>query len=254
MRDYPTSKSVKDVRSFLGLASFYRRLVQDFATIAKPLTELTKDRPFLWSPSQQKAFESMKDKLCTMPVLAYPNFELQFILTTDASKIAVAAILSQVQNGVEQPIAYASRQMNKAEQVYTASEAELLAFVWATQYFRCFLYGKQFLVRTDNAALSYLRTFADANSRLMRWSLRLSEFDFIIEHRPGIKIKHVDALSRRVAALMQDVLPSKEEILAEQRKDRFCNTRKSGTHSSESEFFWTTTESYISAGPIINTS
>jgi len=189
VRDYPTSKNVKDIRAFLGLASFYGRLVQDFATISKPLTELTKDQPFLWGPSQQKAFQSMKDKLCATPVLSYPNFELRFILTTDALKIAVAAILSQKQISVERPIPYASRQMNKAEQAYTASEAELLAFVWATKYFRCFLYGKQFLVRTDHAALSYLRTFAGANSRLMRWSLRLSEFDFIVEHTPGIKIK-----------------------------------------------------------------
>jgi len=118
------------------------------------------------------------------------------------------------QQNVEWPIAYASRQMNKAEQAYTASEAELLALVRATKYFRCFLYGKQFLVRTDHAALSYLQTFADTNSRLMRWSLRLSEFDFTVEHRPGIKIKHVAALSRHVAAIMQDSLPSKEEILA----------------------------------------
>jgi len=84
----------------------------------------------------------MKHKLCTTLVLAYPNFELPFILTTDASKIAIAAILSQVQNGVERPIAYASRQMNKVEQAYTASEAEQLALVWATKYFRCFLYAK----------------------------------------------------------------------------------------------------------------
>ena len=140
-RDYPTPKNVKDVRAFLGLASFYRRLVQDIATLAKPLTELTKnDRPFLWGPSQQKALQSMKDKLCITPVLAYPNFELPFILTIDAPKIAVAAILSQEQNGVQRPIPYASRQMNKAEQAYTASEAELLALVWATKYFRCFLY------------------------------------------------------------------------------------------------------------------
>jgi len=110
----------------------------------------------------------MKDKLCTTSLLAYPNFELPFILTTDASKIEVAAILSQEQNGVKRPIAYASTQMNNAEQAYTASEAEPLALVWATKYFRCFLYGKQFSVRTVHATLSYLRTFADANSRSMR--------------------------------------------------------------------------------------
>jgi len=230
VRDYPTPNNVKNVRAFWGVTSFYRRLIQDFATTGKPLTELTKkDQPFLWGHSQLKPFESVKDKLCTTPVLPHTNFELSFILTTDASKLAVAAVLSQVQIGVERHIAYASRQMNKADQVYTASEVELFAFVWATKYFRCFVYGNQFLVITDHAALSYLRTFADAISRLMRWNLRLSEFDFIVEHRPGIKIKHVDALSRHVAAIMQDGLPSKEEILAEQRKDPFCNTKTGNT-------------------------
>jgi len=106
VRNYPTPKNVKDVRAYLGLASFYRRLIQDFAPVANPLTELTKkDRPFIWSLSQQKAFENIKDKLCTAPVLAYRNFDLPFILTTDASKVAVAAVLSQVQNGVKRPIA-----------------------------------------------------------------------------------------------------------------------------------------------------
>jgi len=121
VRNYPTTKSSKDVRTHLGLVSFHRRLIADFATVAKPLTELTKkDRPFVWGKGQQKAFEGLKDKLCTAPVLAYPNFNLPFILTTDASKVAVAAILSQVQDGVERPIAFASRQINKAEQDYSA--------------------------------------------------------------------------------------------------------------------------------------
>jgi hypothetical protein len=186
VKNYPLPKNVKDVRAFLGLASFYRKLVENFAAEAKPLTELTKkDRPFTWGPEQQKAFESLKDKLCKAPVLAFPDFSLPFILTTDASKTAVAAILSQIQNGVERPISYASRQLHKAEQAYSASESEMLALVWATEQFRCYLFGKQFLVRTDHAALTYLRNFADNNSRLMRWGLRLSEFDFLIEHKPG---------------------------------------------------------------------
>jgi hypothetical protein len=100
--------------------------------------------------------------------LAYPDFSQQFILTTDTSKVAVAAILSQEQDGIERPIAYASRQMNKAEQNYSASEAEMLALTWATRHFRCYLYGKKFIVRTDHAALTYLHKFADNNSRLMR--------------------------------------------------------------------------------------
>jgi len=164
VRNYPSQKNSKNVSAYLGLASFYRRLIQDFAAVAKPLTELTKDRPFMCSQSQQNAFESMKDKLYTAPVLAHPNFHLPFILTAEASKVAVAAILTQVQNGVERPIAYASRQMNSAEQSYSASEIEVLTLVWATKYFRCYLSGKRFLIRTDHTALSYLRNFSDCSS------------------------------------------------------------------------------------------
>jgi hypothetical protein len=161
---------------------------------------------------QQQAFEEMKERLFTTPVLAYPNFNLPFILTTDASKIAVAAILSRVQDAKRRPIAYASRQMTKAEQVYSTSEAEMLVFVWGTKYFRCYLYGKQFVVRTDHSALSYLCRFAVNNSRLMRWPLRVSEFDFVIEHRAGSKTGHVDALNRHVITVVDQKILSKERI------------------------------------------
>jgi len=115
-----------------------------------------------------KSFESVKNKLCIAPVLTYPNFDLPFILTTDASKAVVAAIFSRVQNGVEQPTAYTSRQMNRADQSYSAFENEMLALVWASKCFRCYLYGKHFLVRTDHASLSYPRNFADCSFRLIR--------------------------------------------------------------------------------------
>jgi hypothetical protein len=238
VQNYPVPESVKDIRAFLGLASLYRRLVQGFAEMAKPLTELTrKDREFTWCPSQQKAFEELKARLSTTPVTAYPNFELPFILTTDASKIAVAAILSQVQDGVERPIAYASRQMSKDEQAYSVSEAKMLALVWATKYFHCYLYGKRFLLSTDHAALTDLRTFADQNSWLMRWSLRLSEFDFVVEHRAGSKIGHADALSRHVGTILDDEILSKDKTLAEQRNDPYCKNQRPGKYSSRSEYF-----------------
>ena len=219
-QELPDTRNAKDVRAFLGLASFYRRLVEKFAETAKPLTKLTrKGQEFHWGPSQQEEFDELKTKLCTTPVLAYPNFELPFILTTDASKVAVAAILSQVQNGLERPVAYTSRQLNKAEQAYSASEAELLALVWAAKHFRCYLYGKRFTVRTDHAAPTYLKTFSDTNAKLMRWSLRLSKLDFIVEHRAGTKIPHVDALSRHVGTISSMTPLSPEEILDEQLKD-----------------------------------
>ena len=136
---------------------------------------------------------------------------------------------------MESSIAYASRQMNRAEQAYSASESEMLALVWAT-FFRCYLQGKKFLVRTDHSALSYLRKFSDHNSRLMRWSLKWSELDFVVEHRPGFKIGHVDALSRHIGAVIHEDSLDKERILCEQQ-DEFCTKQEPGTYSSKREFF-----------------
>ena len=115
---FPTPTNVKEVRSFLGLASFYRRLVPEFAKIARPLTQLLrKEAPFQWAEQQQTAFSDLKTVLCSERVLAYPNFKNPFILAMDASKVAVAAVLSQVQNGVERPVSYTSRQMNKQSRI-----------------------------------------------------------------------------------------------------------------------------------------
>ena len=140
----------------------------------------------------------MKDKLCTTPALAYRNLKLPFIRTRDASKTAVAAIQSQVQDGVKRPIAYSIRHLNKAEQAYSVSENEMLALVWAQVFPILYVWKKKFLVRTKHLALTYLRNFADRNGRLLRWSLKVSELDFIVEHRAGSKIGHVDAVSRHV--------------------------------------------------------
>ena len=213
--------------------------MQNFVEEAKHLTILTrKNREFTCGLEQQKAFQSMKDKLCATPVLAYPNFKLPFILTTDASKTAIAAILSQVQDGVERPTTYASRQLNKAEQVYAASENEMLALVWATKYIRCYTYGKQFLVRTDHSELTYLRNFPDHNSRLLRWSLKLSELDFIVELKAGSKISHVDALSRHVGTITHTNNLSKEAVLREQKADTFCRKQTPGTLRSRTGVFF----------------
>jgi hypothetical protein len=128
--------------------------VPKFAEIAKPLTGLVKKNvEFHWSDRQQAALDNLKAELCSERVLTYPDFTQQFTLTTDASKVAIVAILSQVQEGVERHIAYASRQTKWAEQNYSASEAEMLALIWATKHFRCYLHGTKFVVRTDHAAL-----------------------------------------------------------------------------------------------------
>ena len=237
MQNFPIPRSVKDVRSFLGLASFYRRLVPHFADIAKALTQLTKkDKIWEWHQECQESFDKLKSKLSNTPVLAFPDFNVPFILMT-ASTIGLGAVLSQVQEGIERPISFACRQLNKAESAYSASELETLAIVWATKYFRCYLYGKKFLVRTDHAALKFLRNFADSNCRLMRWSVRLSEFDFEIEHVPGSNIKHVDAISRHVGLVEETQLMSKELMNREQKKDQFCIEQAQNRPTANSEYF-----------------
>ena len=128
--------------------------------------------------------------------------------------------------------------MNKPEQAYSASEAELLALVWAAKHFRCYLYGKSFTVRTEHAALTYLKTFSDTNAKLMRWSMRLSELNFVVEHRAGTKIPYVDALSRHVGTISSENKLKPEEVLEEQRKDRFCKELKPGSYSSRLKFFY----------------
>jgi hypothetical protein len=110
VKQYLAPKSVKEVRAFLGLASFYRKLIPNFSDIAKPMTVLTrKDQEFTWGPKQQESFQTLKDRVCAAPALAYPNFELLFIPSTDASRTSLGAILSQVQDGLEKPLAYANR-------------------------------------------------------------------------------------------------------------------------------------------------
>ena len=113
----------------------------------------------------------------------------------------------------------------------------MLALLWATKYFRCYLYGHKFLVRTDHSALTYLRKFADQNSRLLRWSLRLSELDFRVEHRPGSKISHAEVLSRYVAVVKQDSSLDRENVLREQAGDAFCSRQTPCAYRSKSEFF-----------------
>lgn len=117
------------------------------------MTELLKkDAKFEWKQPQKTAFADLTNALCNKPVLKYPDFSKPFILSTDASGIAIGAVLSQLHEGNEHLIAYASRQLNKAEKNYGATERELLALVWATKYFRCYLYGRKFTAITDHSA------------------------------------------------------------------------------------------------------
>jgi hypothetical protein len=155
-------------------------------------------------------------------------------VTTDASRVAVAAVLSIVKNGVERPLSFASRQLNQAEQNYSVSELEILGVVWALRYFRCYLYGRQFLVRTDDTALTYLHTFTGNNARLLRWSLRLAKNDFTVQYCPDTKIPRVNTLSRNICTVISNETLSKERVKQAQASDAFRRTLNPGHHNSRS--------------------
>ena len=200
---WPTPLDVKELHSFLGLASYYRRFIAGFSIIAEPLYKLCrKDTPFHWQQEQQSAFEELKHRLVSAPVLAYPDFNVgagSFILDTDASQhLGIGAVLSQLQpDGTERVIAYGSRSLNEHERNYCTTRLEMLALVTYVDHFRYYLLGRRFCLRTDHHSLTWLMSFKEPQGQVARWLERLQEYDYTIEHRPGRQHGNADALSRR---------------------------------------------------------
>ena len=198
VKTFPTPRSVTEVRSFLGLCNYYRRFVRDFAQIASPLNRLTrKSVPFVWDESCQGAFQEMKNRLCSPPILAYPDFSQPFHLYTDASQHAIGYILGQFIDNKEIVISYGGRELNIAETRYSTTEREALAVVDGIKRYQPYLYGGKFYVHSDHGSLSWLMKVKDPTGRLARWALQLQQYDFEIIHRPGRQNGAADALSRR---------------------------------------------------------
>ena len=199
IRDWPTPHCLRDVRAFFGLASYYRRFVRNFASIAEPLTRLTKKNTiFKWTDEAELAFCRLKQALLDASTLAFPVPGLPCILDTDASDVAVGAVLSQVVDGVERPIAFYSRIMNSAQRNYCPTRRELLAVIAALQHFRHYLLGTHVILRTDHHSLKWLKTFKRPEGILARWIETLAEFDYEIEHRPGRLHCNADGVSRPI--------------------------------------------------------
>ena len=195
---WPRPRNVQEVRSFVGLASYYRRFIRQFAEVASPLHALTKKHArFEWSTACDDAFNELKRRLISHPVLAMPSDEGEFRLDTDASYSAIGAVLSQVQDGEERVIAYASRTLSQPEQNYCVTRKELLAVVHFVKQFRPYILGREFLLRTDHSALRWLKLTPEPIGQQARWLERLEEFNFRIEHRPGKQHANADAMSRR---------------------------------------------------------
>ena len=200
VKNFPRPKTVTEIRSFLGLASYYRKFMEGFSEIARPMNELTKkDVPFDWKEEQEEAFNKLKQMLITQPILQYPNFDKTFYLMTDGSAKGLGAVLSQKdENGKDYAIAYASKSLVGAQKNYSATELELLAAVWAVVYFRQYLAYKHFVLETDHSALKFLKKnlINEARGRQARWMLTLQPYDFTIVHRAGKKNANADTLSR----------------------------------------------------------
>ncbi|KAD4178635.1 hypothetical protein E3N88_27226 [Mikania micrantha] len=193
----PPPTNVRAVRSFLGHAGFYSRFIKDFSKITRPMTRLLeKDVEFEFSEECMIAFEFLKEKLVSSPILIAPDWSLPFELMCDASDFAVGAVLGQRKDKHFHPIYYASKTLDDAQENYTTTEKELLAVVYAFDKFRSYLVLSKTIVYTDHAALRYLFAKKDAKPRLIRWILLLSEFDIEIKDKKGAENVAADHLSR----------------------------------------------------------
>uniref|UniRef100_A0A8P4GKR5 Gypsy retrotransposon integrase-like protein 1 n=1 Tax=Dicentrarchus labrax TaxID=13489 RepID=A0A8P4GKR5_DICLA len=239
---WPIPSTVKELRSFLGFCSYYRRFIEGFSQIAGPLHDVVNtcmkecnqakvNQKFrsAWTPQSQLAFELLKEKLTSAPTLGYADFTRPFLLETDASSLGLGAVLYQEQGGRKKVIAYASRRLRGAEkndQNYSSMKLELLALKWAvTEKFRSYLLGSKFTVITDNNPLCHLST-ANLGAVQQRWVAQLAVFDFDVKYRPGRCNTAADALSR------QPVVDGPEPVSEDAEYDgcvAICNALRTGT-------------------------
>ncbi|GKB64488.1 putative nucleotidyltransferase, ribonuclease H [Tanacetum coccineum] len=223
VKNWKALRTPTEVRSFLRLARYYRRFIKNFSKIAKSLTILTqKSMTFDWGEEQELAFQTLKDKLCNVPVLALPDGSEDFIVYYDASGIGLGCVL--MQRG--KVIAYASRQLKINEQNYTNHDLELGAVVFVLKIWRHYLYGTKSIIYTDHKSLQHIFSQKELNMRQRRWIELFSDYDFQIRYHPGKANVEADALSKkervkpkRVRAMNMILqLSIKDRILAAQKE------------------------------------
>lgn len=198
--EFPQPKTATEVKRFLGMCSWYRRFVPDFATKSAALTELIKSRKkrqsIQWNTEAEKSFKALKKALSTTPILDTPDFKKPFVVQCDASDVGLGAVLTQGEGDEEKVICYASRTLIKAERNYSVTERECLALIFGIEKFRPYIEGTVFTVQTDHHSLLWLMNMKDPTGRLARWAVKLSQYSFNIIHRQGKQNVVPDALSR----------------------------------------------------------
>ena len=195
-------KNVTEIRSFLGLAGYYRRFVEDFSILAAPLTQLTrKGVKFEWNEKREQSFQMLKEKLTSAPILALPVPGIEFVVYSDASKQGLGCVLMQR----DRVIAYASRQLKTHEVNYPTHDLELAAIVFALKIWRHYLYGEKCHVFTDHKSLKFLMSQKDLNSRQRRWLELIKDYDLVIDYHPGKANVVADALSRKSSSSLANI-------------------------------------------------
>ncbi|GKC99075.1 putative reverse transcriptase domain-containing protein, partial [Tanacetum coccineum] len=194
VKNWKGLRTPTEVRSFLGLAGYYRRFVENFSKIAKSLTILTqKSKSFDWDEEQELAFQTLKDKLCNTPVLALPDGPKDFVVYCDASGIGLGCVL--MQRG--KVIAYASRQLKIHEKNYMTYDLELRVVVFALKIWRHYLYGTKSIIYTDHKSIHHIVNQKELNMRQRRWIESFSDYDCEIRYHPGKANVVPDTLSRK---------------------------------------------------------
>ena len=220
IENFKTPQNIKQLRSFLGLASYYRKFIKSFATIASPLYALLQHKPdtgkpvFEWTDKCQQAFHTLKKALTTAPVLSYPNMDKEFILTTDSSRTGLGYILGQLNDkNQETVIAFGGRALRPSEKNYPISELECLAVVEGIKQFDPYLSHKHFKVVTDHQALKFIKSIKNPTGRLARWSILLQGYSFTVVYKPGKSNTNADAISRMEHDTIPEDDPEAEDAL-----------------------------------------
>ena len=217
IQNWQRPQNATQVRSFLGLAQYYRRFVKNFSSLAAPLFECytPNERKITWGEEQQAAFELIKAKLSEPPIMAHPNFELPFIIDVDASNVGIGCVLSQSIDGKERVISYQSHKFSAAERKWSTTDREFYALVVGCKLFRSYVYGRKFQLRTDHQALLGLtRKAKELTGKLARWWSYLSLYDYSLQYRPGPSHGNADGLSRQPHFEADEDLESLPELNA----------------------------------------
>ncbi|GFU59021.1 retrovirus-related Pol polyprotein from transposon 297 [Trichonephila clavipes] len=242
--DIPPRKNVKELQSFLQTCSWFRRYIQDFAKISRPLSYLTKKKvKWQWGFDQQNAFQTLKNSLTTPPVLKQADGTKPYIIQTDASNYALGAVLLQGEGSDEHPIEYASRLLTPAERNYSTTEREALAVVWALKKFRGYIEGTEITVASDHQPLKWLLNLKSPTGRLARWALEIQSFNLKVQYIPG-KANVVGNMFQ-ARRLLQQQFPTEpsipqQELLLQQlimspRRDVWCKRFSVGRESTEDD-------------------